>query len=262
VIRYRSIWFSILLLLVLAILIASHAEGQAASPPGAAPLPESPAPESQRERAERELKQQEHQRFLGIVPAFNTSNVPDAAPLTPNQKFRLAFRSAVDPFQFVAAGLDAGYSQAVDDFPEYGQGAQGYGKRFGAAYADQFSSLFWGNALLPVLLHEDPRYFRKGTGGFKARLLYSLSTAVRTKKDNGAWGFNYANVLGNLAGGGLSNVYYPDSDRGIGLTFQRALTVTAEGAVGAVFIEFGPDISRHFHKAAKPKAQTPEPSAK
>ena len=266
-------WFSILLLSALAILFPSHAQGQTATgaaptaagaaPPSGSdaakdssqpkpaeaqqPLPESP--QSERERAEQELKQQEHQRFLGVVPNFNTTNLPNAAPLTPSQKFRLAFRSAVDPFQFLAAGVDAGISQAEDDFSGYGQGAQGYGKRFGAAYADGFSGTIWGSAVFPVLLHEDPRYFRKGTGGFNKRFWYAVSTTVWAKRDNGTWGPNYANVLGNIAAGGLSNIYYPSTDRGIGLTFQRAFTVTAEDTIGAIGVEFGPDImKRVFHK--------------
>ncbi len=201
---------------------------------------------SERERAEREIKQQEKQRILGVVPNFNTTDVQNAAPLSPGQKFRLAMRSAIDPFQFVAAGLDAGINQAENSFPGYGQGAQGYAKRFGAGYADQFDGAMWGNAILPILLHEDPRYFRKGTGSFKKRLFYSIATTFMTKNDNGTWGPNYANVLGNFIAGGISNAYYPSTDRGFGLTMQRAITVTLEGTIGAVFVEFWPDINRHL----------------
>jgi len=205
--------------------------------------------QSEHERAEQELKEEERQRILGVVPNFNMTDVQNAAPLTAGQKFRLAFRSTVDPFQFVAAGLDAGWSQWQDDFPGYGQGGQGYGKRYGAAFADQFSGTIWGNAVFPSLLHEDPRYFRKGTGTIKRRLLYSISTTVWTKNDDGTWGPNYANILGNIAAGGLANLYYPSTDRGVGLTFERAFTVTAEGTAGAVFIEFWPDINRKlFHR--------------
>lgn len=212
-----------------------------------------PPPVSAHERAKEELKEEERQRILGIVPNFNTSNINNAAPLSPGQKFQLALRGAVDPFQFVAAALDAGYSQWRNDFVGYGHGGQGYAKRFGAAYADQFSGAIWGNAVFPSLLHEDPRYFRKGEGTFKHRLLYSLATTVWTKNDNGTWGPNYANVLGNLAAGGLSNVYYPATDRGLALTFERAATVTAEGAIGAIFDEFWPDISQKlFHSKSKP----------
>jgi len=244
--------------------IASGAWAQTTTPPGAAPPAASasqtqqpgaqngenkPAQLSERERAAQELKQQEKQRILGVVPNFNTTDVQNAAPLSPSQKFHLMFRSAADPFQFVASGLDAGLSQAENDFAGYGQGAQGYFKRFGAAYADQFDGLLWGNAILPILLHEDPRYFRKGTGSFKKRLFYAISTTVITKNDDGTWGPNYANVLGNIVSGAISNAYYPSTDRGLGLTIQNAFTVTAEGTIGAVFIEFWPDIDRRlFHR--------------
>jgi hypothetical protein len=231
-------------------------------PPNAKSDENKPASLSERERAEQELKQQEKQRILGIVPNFNTTDIQNAAPLSPDQKFHLMFKSAADPFQFVASGLDAALDQAENNFPGYGQGAQGYFKRFGAGYADQFDGLLWGNAILPILLHEDPRYFRKGTGSFKRRLFYSISTAVITKNDNGTWGPNYANVFGNIIAGGISNAYYPSTDRGAGLTFERAFTVTAEGTIGAVFVEFWPDINRHlFHRhqaqtgAAAPASQ-------
>lgn len=262
-IRPRSIWSFVLTVSALAILLTLRVMGQTTTQP-AVTAPASPhteeAPKSQREKAEQELKQQEHQRILGVIPNFNTTNLQNAAPLTPGEKFRLAFRSAIDPVEFLVAGLDAGYSQSVGDFPGYGQGAQGYGKRFGAAYADQFSGLFWGNAVFPTLLHEDPRYFRKGSGSIKQRLLYSLSTAVWTKHDNGTTGFNYANALGNITAGGLANIYYPSTDRGVGLTFQRAFTVTAEGMIGAVFIEFWPDISgrlSHRHRNKAPNQPAP-----
>jgi len=203
---------------------------------------------SQHEKAEQELKEQERQRILGIVPNFNTTNVQNAAPLSVGQKFRLSFHSAIDPFEFVAAALDAGYSQWQKDFPGYGLGAPGYAKRFGAAYADQFSGIFWGNAVYPSLLHEDPRYFRQGEGTVRHRGLHAIASTVWTKHDNGTWGPNYANVLGNLTAGGLSNIYYPATDRGVELTLERAATVTAEGVLGAIFVEFWPDISQKlFH---------------
>ena len=217
---------------------------------------------SDRQKAEQQLKQQEKQRILGVVPNFNTTDVQNAAPLSPSQKFHLAMRSAVDPFQFVAAGLDAGLSQAENSFPGYGQGAQGYFKRFGAGYADQFDGMLWGNAILPSLLHEDPRYFRKGTGSFKKRLFYAISTTVITKNDNGTWGPNYANVLGNFIAGGISNAYYPSTDRGFGLTMQRAATVTAEGTIGAVFVEFWPDINRHVFHRHQAQTSAAEPASK
>jgi hypothetical protein len=217
--------------------------------------------QSDHDRAALQVKQQEKQRILGIAPNFNTSYIADAAPLSVGQKFNLAFHSAVDPFVFFAAGVDAGYSQATDSFPAYGQGAQGFAKYFGASYVDDFDGTMIGNAILPALLKQDPRYFRKGTGTFTHRLLYSISTTVWCKNDNGKWGPNYSNVLGNLAAGGISNIYYPASDRGAGLTVERGLTVTAEGTLGAFADEFWPDVARkllknHF-KNLQPNMPTP-----
>lgn len=213
---------------------------------------------STREEAQQQLKQEEEQRVMHVIPNFNTSNIPDAVPLSAGQKFQLAFRGAVDPFQFAAAGIDAAISQGRDGFAGYGLGAQGYAKRFGASYADSFDSAMIGNALLPALLHQDPRYFRRGTGSFSSRFFYALSTSVRCKNDRGKWVPNYSDVLGELAACGISNLYYPSTDRGVGLTFQRALTQSAEGAVGAVFFEFWPDISRKFMHNPLSKGTTSE----
>ena len=205
------------------------------------------------ETSEEVLKREEKQRILGVVPNFNTvesaDNVP---PLTPKQKFHLAYKSSIDPFVFVADGFVAGLSQAQDSNPGFGQGAQGYFKRFGAAYADTVDGTLWGNAILPVLFKEDPRYFRMGTGTFTHRFLYSASTTVWCRRDNGTWGPSYANVLGNFISGGISNAYYPAEDRGVEQTLDGALTVTAEGAIGAEFIEFWPDISRRLFKKHHP----------
>ncbi|MFL6447029.1 MAG: carboxypeptidase regulatory-like domain-containing protein [Bryobacteraceae bacterium] len=208
----------------------------------------------QHERAEEQLKQQEHQRVLGIVPAFNSSNTLNAAPLNARQKFRLAFRGATDPFAFAFAAVDAGINQAQDDYHGYGQGIAGYSKRFGASYTDSFNGTMLGNALLPVLFHQDPRYFRKGTGSVKGRIWYAVISTVRCKGDNGGWQPSYSNLLGNFAAGTISNIYYPPDDRGVELTVQRALTVSAEGAIGAMFFEFWPDIARKFARrhASKP----------
>jgi len=215
-------------------------------------------PSPQQSNSEEELKQEEKQRILGVVPNFNTTNDKNALPLTPKQKFQLMWRSSVDPFVFVAAGLDAGVDEVQDQFPEYGWGVQGYAKRFGSSYADTFDGAFWGNAVLPVVMHEDPRYFRMGTGSIMRRALYSAATTVWSKRDNGRWGPNYANVAGNFVAGGISNLYYPASDRGAGLTVQRALTVTAEGTIGAEFVEFWPDVSKRlFRKRAQKKVAGP-----
>ena len=195
------------------------------------------------------LKQEERQRILGVVPNFNTVEMSAGVPrLSPGQKFHLMFKSSVDPFIFVADGFVAGLGQARNTNPGFGQGAEGYFKRFGASYLDTADGNLWGNAILPIVFKEDPRYFRLGSGTFTHRFLYSAATTIWCKRDNGTWGPNYANVLGNFISGGISNAYYPAADRGIANTVDGALTVTAEGVVGAEFVEFWPDISKHLFK--------------
>ena len=206
------------------------------------------------------LKTEEKQRLLGIVPAFNSVEGGVAPPLTPGQKFDLWYRSAIDPFTFVVAGIDAGVEQAENSYPEYHQGFEGFAKRYGAAYADSVDGNFWGNAVLPVLLHQDPRYFRLGHGPKKRRLGYALLSTIRCKGDNGKWQPSYSNVGGNLIGGAISNIYYPASDRGVGLTLERGFTVTAEGAFGSVAFEFYPDAIAYLkHRPDRKRALTSAP---
>ena len=142
-------------------------------------------------------------------------------------------------------------SQHSDDFAGYGEGAQGYAKRFAASYADAFNATMFGGAVFPVILHQDPRYFRLGTGSFKKRFFYAIAATVRAKADDKKWEPNYSSLLGNLAAGGISNLYYPPGNRGVALTFERAFTQTAEGAIGTVFVEFWPDISHKFFHTPK-----------
>ncbi len=194
--------------------------------------------QTQEEIAQVQLKLEEHQRVLGLIPNFYVSYIPDAVPLTPKQKFGLAWKSSTDPITLVSVGAFAGLQQATNQFKGYGQGAQGYGKRFGATYADVVDGTFLGSAVLPALLHQDPRYFYKGTGGLRLRLLYALSNAFICKGDNQKWQPNYSNILGNIAAGGVANAYYPPSNRGTGLTFETAGIRIGETAVAGIFQEF------------------------
>jgi hypothetical protein len=229
------------------------------------------AEEIQRKKAQEQLEEQEHQRVLGVMATFNTTNNKDALPLTPRQKYQLFFKSATDPWPFGLAAFSAGIDQAENSFPEYGQGVEGYAKRFGADYADYFTGNFFGNAVLTSWWHEDPRYFQKGTGSFMSRFLWASASTVWCRRDNGTWGPNYANVVGNLMGSAVSNVYYPASDRTVKGTIERGVTVSVEGIVGAEVIEFWPDIVRRHkrkeaEKLAKQAAQkdgqsAPQPAA-
>ena len=206
--------------------------------------------------------------MLGFLPAFNSVIGGKAEPMTPGEKFHLFFKGIVDPYQFAIVAVDTGIQEAQDSYPGYHHGVPGLLRNYGAAYADDFDGNFWGNAVLPSLLHQDPRYFRLGHGTFMHRLLYSMETTVRTKGDNGKWEPNYSNVLGNLIGGAISNVYYPAANRGVGLTIDHGLTVTAEGAVGAFLLEFYPDFAHTYKNrrarkaaaAAAADAATPTPT--
>ena len=204
------------------------------------------------EVAEAQIKEQEKQRVLGIIPNFYVSYVPDAAPLTPRQKFQLAWKVTIDPVTFAGAGALAGLEQAADDYSGYGQGAQGYAKRFGANYADIFIGTFVDSAILPSLLKQDPRYFYKGTGSTRSRMLYALRNSVVCKGDNKRWQPNYSAIVGSFATGGISYLYYPASDRGVGLLMQTSLIRIAEGSLAGVIQEF---LLRKFTTRAKNPAQ-------
>jgi hypothetical protein len=189
--------------------------------------------------AEDQVKVEEKQRLLGVFPNFYVSYDPKAVPLTTKLKFQLAWKTTIDPVSFAIIGGIAGIEQANNAFSGYGQGAQGYAKRYGAAYADFVSGTFIGSAILPSLLKQDPRYFVKGTGTVRSRFLYAIANSVVCKGDNRRWQPNYSFIIGDLAAGGISNLYYPAQNRnGLTLTFENALIAIGGGAVGNVIQEF------------------------
>jgi hypothetical protein len=193
---------------------------------------------TQSDLAQEQIKAAEHQRVLGILPNFYSSYIWDAAPLNAKQKFNLALHSITDPMEFLGTGVVAGAEQANNTFSGYGQGAQGYAKRYGAAFADDAIGKTIGSAILPSLLHQDPRYFYKGSGSVRSRIFYAFSRAVVTRGDNGRQEPNYSRVLGSFAAGGIANLYYPAGDRGVGLTLGNALVGTAGNAIDNVIREF------------------------
>jgi Carboxypeptidase regulatory-like domain len=194
---------------------------------------------SQAEIAQQQLNFEEQQRVLGVFPNYYVSYDPNALPLTSRQKYQLAWRTSIDPVTFLMVGAAAGIEQAGNTFAGYGQGAQGYAKRFGANYADGFTDNMLGGALLPSLFKQDPRYFYKGTGSIRSRAMYAIANAVICKGDNGHWQPNYSGILGGLASGGISNLYYPASNRSdLDVTFENSLIGTAEGAMQNLIQEF------------------------
>lgn len=194
---------------------------------------------TQEEIAQEQIHDQEKQRVFGIIPNFYVTYDRHPVPLTVKQKFHLAYKSSVDPITFVGVGLLAGADQAGNRWKGYGQGADGYAKRYGATYANVFIGTYIGGAILPSVLKQDPRYFYKGTGSKKSRLLYALSSQFIAKGDNGKWQPNYSNIGGDLAAGAFSNLYYPSSSHhGASLVFSTALIRLGETTVAAIFQEF------------------------
>jgi Carboxypeptidase regulatory-like domain len=190
------------------------------------------------EIAQAQVQEQEKQRVLGFLPNYYSSYIWDAAPMTPKLKFKLSLRSTTDPVTFlVAAGL-AGVEQRHNTFPGYGQGSEGYAKRFGTAYADTMVSKMVSRAILPTVLHQDPRYFYRGSGSIRSRIFYALAAAVICRGDNGRLQPNYSQVLGNFAASGISNLYRAPGDRTASLTFRNGLIMTGSGAVENLLREF------------------------
>ena len=153
------------------------------------------------ELAAEQLKAEEKQRLLGVFPDFFVSYAPNAAPLTAAQKFHLGWKTITDPVVFIDTGIGAGIQQWRNNYPEFSQGMEGYGKRFGAIYADHASSIIIGHVVMQSIFHQDPRYFYKGTGSIRSRALYAIGTAFVRKGDNGHWQPDYSDVLGSLAAG-------------------------------------------------------------
>lgn len=178
------------------------------------------------------------QRVWGVFPNFYSSYDRNAPPMMPKQKFKLAFRSMIDPITFVSVAGVAGAQQIYNVFPEYGGGFEGYAKRYGAAYANDFSARMLTSAVYASMFHQDPRYFYKGTGSISSRTLYAISGAVITRDDNGRTRPNYSRLLGAFTASALSNLYYPSDKRGLSLTLTNGAIELAGHAGTNVVREF------------------------
>jgi hypothetical protein len=219
-------------------------------------LPESPSEAKRRSKSKEELElehREQSQKVLGVIPQYSVTSRRDAPALTRSEKFHLMARGTINPFEFVATGLQAGISQATDEFPGYGQGAAGYGKRYGAALADQTSSQFFSNFFYPSLLKEDPRYFRLGEGSVKRRIFYALEQEFVVVKDDRTRTFNFSNVLGAFTAGAISNAYYPAGERSWGDTVNRSTIALVYGSAGGLIDEFWPDIQKKWSEHRKKK---------
>ena len=190
------------------------------------------------EIAEEQVQIAEQQRVLGVIPNFYSSYDWNAPPMMAKQKFKLSVRSLIDPVTFLEVAGIAGAEQYQGVFPAYGCCLAGYGKRYGAAFANHFAGDMLGRAVYPAIFRQDPRYFYKGTGSFGSRALYAASQAVVARSDSGHIMPNYSQIFGNLSAGALSNLYYPEEDRGAKLVFLNGLAETGANAVGNLIREF------------------------
>lgn len=189
------------------------------------------------EAATEQLRVEEKQRILGFIPNFYVSYDDSAAPLTARMKFQLALKVSVDPVTAAGIAFIAGVKQAANT-PNVGQGAVGFGKRFGVVSADGATDIMIGGAILPSLLHQDPRYFYQGTGTTRSRVRHAILSPFVTRGDNGRSQPNFSTMGGDLGSAALSNLYYPRSDRGVQLVFGNFAIATGERIGAALAQEF------------------------
>jgi len=185
---------------------------------------------------------QEDKRAFGVLPNYRTAELTEPfSPITASRKFTIATKDTLDWPSFFTAALFSGISQVNDSNPSFGQGVKGYAHRYGTSLADQVMANYMTEAILPSLIHQDPRYFRKGQGSVKSRILWATTRSVVSRNDSGKWGFNTSEVLGNGIVAAIGNSYYPDS-RGFSPTMQRMGSQIAIDALSQVLKEFWPDV--------------------
>ncbi len=193
------------------------------------------------------------QRIGKVIPNFYSSYDWNAPPMQAKQKFKLSFRSIIDPVSFLTVAAIAGVEQNRNVFPDYGSGIEGYGKRYGAALADHVTSNLFAKAVYPSIFHQDPRYFYKGTGSGTSRAFYAVSCAFVTRGDSGRRMPNYSHILGGFTAAAISNLYYPESDRGASLVLYNGLTDIGADAVANLIREFVlKGITSHVPKSSHP----------
>ena len=216
-------------------------------------LPVEPTPaDRQMKHESAEASEQARGRILGIIPNYRTSSSLDNyKPLTTREKFKIASDDSFDRGTFALGALFGGLGQATGSTKSFGQGAAGFGKHFGTAYGDLLIGNYMSEGVYPSILHQDPRYFRRGIGSGPSRLGYSISQIFRVHRDSGGTQFNYSEWLGNATAVAISNAYYPDQ-RSAGSSISKLTMQIGVDAVGNILKEFWPDLQRKFSK--KPSA--------
>jgi hypothetical protein len=198
-------------------------------------------------------------RMFYVMPNYLTvDNEPQVPPINWKEKFSITLKGTFDPYEFVV-GVVAGIRQAENSYPAFGQGAAGYGKRYGAAFADQAIGNIMVGAVFPSALKIDPRYFRMGKGGFRRRFFYAADRIFIARKDSGGHVFNVPEFLGNATAIGISNAYYPAQNRSVSSNLSGWGLQMAIDAFGNELKEFWPDIQKRYLK--RKKSEPPQASA-
>jgi hypothetical protein len=214
------------------------------------------APHATEERSN--VSEHESRHLLGIIPNYRTfPSLDKYEPLTNREKFKFASQDSLDRGTFVLAGLFGGLGQLTNSDKSFGQGASGFGRYFGTSYGDLLIGNYMSEAVFPSILHQDPRYFRRGAGSGGSRFTYAVSRVFRTQRDSGGIGFNYSEWLGNSAAVAISNAYYPDHRSAGGAISKLAMQVGVD-AVGNVLKEFWPDLQRKFRSNSNARLAPPD----
>jgi hypothetical protein len=197
-------------------------------------------------------------RIFGVLPNYRTANATAVyMPITVKRKFTIAAKDSFDYPLVGLAAVIAAWGQADNSHPEFGQGWAGYGRRVGTAYADQAIGNMMTEGIFPSMLHEDPRYFRRGYGGVWSRTWYAATRVFVTKTDAGGTRFNFSELLGNATGTAISNAYYPDT-RDVGDNVEKLGSQIGIDAVSQVLKEFWPDVKHKLFHGPNPNAE-PQP---
>jgi hypothetical protein len=212
-------------------------------------LPEAPQKQTQKPKASKtqpgSAGEYGKHHILWVIPNYRSDeNVIEFKPLKGREKLKVAVDDSFDPTAFLVAAVFAGSAMAQRQYPSFGQGAAGFGKYYGGAFADQAIGNMMTEAMLPIALHQDPRYFTKGKGGFLKRTGYAISREVITRNDDGRNHFNTSELLGNAIAAGISNAYYPAADRSFGNTANKWGQQIGLDTGFNIMKEFWPDVRR------------------
>jgi hypothetical protein len=245
VMRGNRRWVLPLLLICCAPLVGCMAAMAQQSLPDT-PQPQTQSPQSTPTRENRKDEYGKH-HILWVIPNYRSDeSTSEFKPLTPREKFKVAFDDSFDPTAFLVAGVFAGSSMAQHQYASFGQGAEGFGKYYAGAFADQAIGNMMTEALLPIAIHQDPRYFTRGKGGFWKRTGYAISREVITRNDGGHNTFNASELLGNAIAAGISNAYYPAADRSFGNTLNKWGQQIGLDTGFNIMKEFWPDVRQRL----------------